>query len=319
MFSSEQTAVLEVIQAEFRAFWMKDAAAFEAFHLKEDVSLRWGFLAGGGPFIRRGWKEIGPRSLTHMQQLPRPVPEFADAPLSNLVLRVSSDIAWASFEKNHPPLPDLHGHGPNGVTHNLRILEKHHGKWLIAVSALLDSALGDDCVVRVGRDALILWKSPAGTQGLPADEHFIEISGRLRLRKHRINSRFDSVLDWALSQDDHFMPQATAIPFHLDSETGVPRIVWIIGDMGSALVFLEDRRTVDQRVAVASQAFGFSPAQRRLALALAQGVDLERYAADNSVSPNTARTHLKRMFEKTYVSSQLGLLRLLLSFSPPRR
>lgn len=318
MLSSEETEVLGVVLAENRAFWMKDAATFASFHLKEDVSLRWGYIRGGGFFLRKGWNEIGPRSLEHMERLPRPVPEFADAPLSNVTVRVSRDLAWVSYDKDHPTVPELRGHGPNGgLTHNLRVLERHHGIWLIAVSGLLDAALGDQCVVRVSRDGRILWKSRSAVERLRVDEHFIEVAGCLRLRMRRLNGRFHETIDWAASRDTHFMPSRGTVPFHLESDSGMPRIVWIVADMASAILFLEDRRPFDERIEIASRAFSLSAAQQQLALALCEGIDPSRYAKTHSVSPNTVRTHLKRVFEKTGVSSQVSLTRLLMSFSPP--
>ncbi len=311
--------VVAVILAENRAFWMKDAEAFERFHLKEEASIRWGYFQGGGFFIRRGWSQIGPRSLDHMRRLPRPAPEFADAPISNLVVRTSGGMAWATFDKSHPYVPELRGLGPNGnSTHNLRILERHDGKWLIAASGLLDAALGEECVVRLGGDGTILWKSMPAACKLGSDEHFVVSAGRLRLRQRALNARFSEMIAWAVAFDSQFMPRRGSLPLHLETETSVPRVVWISADLDSAIVFLEDRRPVDDRITIASQAFRFSPAQTRLALAVCRGGNLKHYAANASISTNTARTHLKRMFEKTGVASQISLARLLLSFSPPR-
>ncbi|WP_087691237.1 MULTISPECIES: hypothetical protein [unclassified Pandoraea] len=57
--------------------------------------------------------------------------------------------------------------------------------------------------------------------------------------------------------------------------------------------------------------FGLSPAEARLALALAEGTELTQYAMDAKVAINTARTQLRHVFDKTGCRRQADLLRLL--------
>ncbi|VVD98495.1 helix-turn-helix transcriptional regulator [Pandoraea anhela] len=57
--------------------------------------------------------------------------------------------------------------------------------------------------------------------------------------------------------------------------------------------------------------FGLSPAQARLAQALAEGRELTQYAQDANIAINTARTQLRHVFDKTGCRRQADLLRLL--------
>ncbi|WP_353191003.1 hypothetical protein [Pandoraea pnomenusa] len=57
--------------------------------------------------------------------------------------------------------------------------------------------------------------------------------------------------------------------------------------------------------------FGLSPAEARLAQALAEGRDLNQYALDANIAINTARTQLRHIFDKTGCRRQVDLLRLL--------
>ena len=57
--------------------------------------------------------------------------------------------------------------------------------------------------------------------------------------------------------------------------------------------------------------FGLSPAEARLAQALAAGRELTQYAQDANVAINTARTQLRHIFDKTGCRRQGDLLRLL--------
>jgi DNA-binding CsgD family transcriptional regulator len=59
--------------------------------------------------------------------------------------------------------------------------------------------------------------------------------------------------------------------------------------------------------------FGLSPGQMALAARIASGESLTDAAKTQQISINTARTHLKRIYDKTGVNSQTALVRLLLS------
>jgi DNA-binding CsgD family transcriptional regulator len=83
-------------------------------------------------------------------------------------------------------------------------------------------------------------------------------------------------------------------------------------------VILDDFRPLADRVEHAAQVFGLSPVQSRVALAVSDGKSLVEVAADFGISLNTARTHLRRIFEKTGVSNQPALVAALLSLTPPR-
>ena len=61
--------------------------------------------------------------------------------------------------------------------------------------------------------------------------------------------------------------------------------------------------------------FGLTPAEIRLSVALVNGKSVEEYAHGASISSNTARTHIKRIYSKTEVRRQGELIRLLLRSS----
>lgn len=318
MLSEAEQAVLAVIEADNRAFWMRDAAALrENRHHAQDMQF-WGYLQGGGLVLRRGWEDIGGRLLQHVEQFPDPVPELAEAPISNLTLRVTAEMAWATFEREYPFLSHTRGHAPSGLTYHLRILEKRDGRWLIVMSCILDERLGEEIAVRVAEGGRIVWTSALAAAQLREDEHFVVRHGELRLRDRRQNAQVQDMIRWAIGLDQRPMPQRGAVPVFLQRDTGQPRIAWVMADFGQALVLLDDPRPLRQRLEVAGRSFGLSPAQLEVALALAEGRPLKEFAAASGITLNTARTHLKRMFEKVDVSSQAGLVRALMSLSPPR-
>jgi DNA-binding CsgD family transcriptional regulator/PAS domain-containing protein len=65
--------------------------------------------------------------------------------------------------------------------------------------------------------------------------------------------------------------------------------------------------------------FGFTAAEARVALALLGGDSLERVADTLCISLHTARTHLRRLFDKTGTARQADLIRVLLGAHAPLR
>jgi DNA-binding CsgD family transcriptional regulator len=63
--------------------------------------------------------------------------------------------------------------------------------------------------------------------------------------------------------------------------------------------------------------FGLSPAQKQVAIYVAQGLPLNDISDRMKITANTARTHLNRIFEKTGVHNQPALVRVLLSAGAP--
>jgi DNA-binding CsgD family transcriptional regulator len=60
-----------------------------------------------------------------------------------------------------------------------------------------------------------------------------------------------------------------------------------------------------------------SPAQLEVARHIAQGQTLTQIAERLGITPNTARTHLDRIFDKTGVRTQPALVRMLLTVVSP--
>ena len=80
----------------------------------------------------------------------------------------------------------------------------------------------------------------------------------------------------------------------------------------AAAIFLSDPEresvTADE---ILRQFYGFTLAESRLATELLRQHSVAEAAAILEISQNTARTHLKRLFEKTNTRRQSELLRLL--------
>ena len=85
-------------------------------------------------------------------------------------------------------------------------------------------------------------------------------------------------------------------------------------DLGSVLVVAHElNRAQVPSPGVISSFFGLTPAEAKLAYEMAHGDGLVACARRLGITSNTARTHLKHVFEKTGTRRQAELLRLLLS------
>ncbi|MGE5506326.1 MAG: DNA-binding response regulator [Actinomycetota bacterium] len=88
-------------------------------------------------------------------------------------------------------------------------------------------------------------------------------------------------------------------------------------DEGAASAVLVFVREIDARSALPVEAlcelFGLTPSEARLAQALASGLDIRQAADAGGITVSTARTYLKRLFQKTDVNRQAELIRVLTS------
>lgn len=80
---------------------------------------------------------------------------------------------------------------------------------------------------------------------------------------------------------------------------------------GALIVSVDDEQRLASRLTAANLVYGLSDAQLRLAREIIAGRSLPAAAERLGISPNTARTHLSRIFDKTGVSNQAALVRCL--------
>src|SRR5262249_27152619 len=91
-----------------------------------------------------------------------------------------------------------------------------------------------------------------------------------------------------------------------------------LGDLGlrdaAAMVIIRDpAQPMEIPLAWIMDAYGLTPAEARVALAAASGATIPEAAHSLNISPNTVKTHLRRVFSKTSTSRQAELARLVAS------
>jgi hypothetical protein len=127
-YNKERAQILELIEAESKAFWDKDYNKWAACWAQEPYIRTMGWWKDGGVTVVKGWEERGPRTKQHMEQFPEPNPQ--NVRRENINIRILQDAAWVTFDQygkdNGEPLMDM-----PGLSRETRFLEKHNGKWKI--------------------------------------------------------------------------------------------------------------------------------------------------------------------------------------------
>ena len=315
----DRSDILKLIEAETAAFWAKDYDAWARCWVQQPHVRRWGWwAAGGGMTVRDGWEQQADRMQALMAANPKPNRSAAEVRRQRLMIRVSGQIAWVTFDQHAPATGD--GMDISGLTHELRVLEKEQGKWKIAGLFFLQRSLDylEAPSVRVDENSRVLWLNDAAEREL-SNSHSIGITaGRLRATDRTANQRLRAAIRWAATLDEGLYPTKGVLPIVLDGGYQTPAtLCWVIAESGIVLVTLNDRGMIEKALNSASLIYGITAAQRRLAHRLSAGDDVVSAADTLGISVNTARTHLRRMYERTGVRNQSTLVRVLLSVSPP--
>lgn len=323
----ETEKIINAIVDECEAFYNRDFERWSGFWLHHEGTHRLGTLAGGFVDYKKGWIVHGRTMAQIMHDFPEP--NFTAGPLvrrENMIVRVCGDMAWASFDQYTPrtddPLVNV------GLSYQVRVLEKHDNRWLFVFAAHGDTQLeyfAFPCV-RVDRHGGIEWMNAAAKDGLPHHPILVNSAGKLRARngehEKSLRKTIGEVADLtaidirrSVSED---AGNRAAIPLVLeDDHDDKFHVVWVTWSDGMIVVSFDDQEAIDHRLALAQSIYGLSETQTKLAALVVDGVDLGLAAERLGVSLNTVRTHLRRIFEKTKVHSQIALVRVILSTSSP--
>lgn len=315
----EKAAILRLIEEETTAFWNKDLAAWAQCWVHEPYIRRWGWWgARGGITLRDGWDQQIERMRALMAANPVRNQSAALVRRERLVVRIAGEMAWVTFDQHAPETGD--GMDIAGLSHEIRILEKHGGAWKIAGLFFLQMSLDyrEAAIVRVDERARVLWINPAAEAELASSEVIKVKGGRLRALDQTADRRLQAAIRWAAHLGDGLYAARGALPIVLDGGHGAAaNVCWVIGESGLVLVSMNNQAMAAERLTAAALVYGITPAQMRVARLIVDGHDMVAVAKHLGVSINTARTHLQRMYDRTGVRTQAALVRALLSVSQP--
>lgn len=313
---AERASILAVIEAETEAYLQRDFDVWEkCWH--------------DGPEIRRIHSHVGTgvtvvagaEIRTQMRHMLAgdgewEVPETLKRENMNIVL--SPEMAWVSYDQTGDvtSLPkEL-----SGIYHELKILHKVDGAWKIAciVGTQLRTSQSTTPQIEVTEDAHILWMNDLAEKRLPDHPMLNQRAGRLQTTKADVMDDLLAALRWlALVKERHTIcvgGEAVTRTIALgQDDTGLAHICWTVLRDGKLLVTFDDDERLIRQLEGAAKVFGLSRAQAKLVDQLFQGKDIATAAQTLGVSPNTAKTHLQRIYDKTGVRAQPALVRLLLN------
>ncbi len=126
-------------------------------------------------------------------------------------------------------------------------------------------------------------------------------------------------------QANALLPAQSSGVFHLQRPSGLRPFSLLIAPLNqdishnnyhepAVLIFITDpEQRMESMEAVLQRLYTLTPAEARLAAILVQGKSIATAAVELHITQNTARTHLKHIFEKTGARRQSDLVQLLLN------
>ena len=318
--------IMALIEHECLVFLSRDFDAWSDCLLHDASTVRLGACMGGIMDYTIGWEAHREGMLRFFERFPKPNPEAASQfRRTNWTFRIGTDMAWVSFDQYGPrcedPLVTV------GLSHQIRVLEKHEGQWKIAMLGHGDTSLEyfEYPAIRIDKDQTILWMNDAAREALTDHPALIKSGPSLRCRypidREPLSNAISMLADLTVMDVRPSIgraPGAMTRPVLLGGESGEGmHIVWVSIEDKMLLVKFSDKQSAERHMESAADLFDLSPAQSRLACLLLEGLDTPSAANQLGISLNTAKTHLQRLFDKTGVRSQPALVSVLLGASPP--
>lgn len=324
--TEDQQAILELIERETTTFLCRDFEAWADCWIHDEGVRRLGALMGGLMDYQEGWVTGSDSVRNIFEKFPIPNPAAAQTiRRSNISIRVSGEMAWASFdqygERSDDPLVTV------GLSHQIRIVEKQHARWRISMAGHGDTGLAyfDFPAIRIDEACRIEWMNTAAREELGTHPALTKSGAYLRGRygadDKRLRRTVKEVSGLTIMERRPSLPQPRgriADPVVLTGGSADGQyIAWVSAPDGMLLVTFRDRKNERTRLSEAADLFRLSPAQSRVAELVLEGRNVQQIAEKLDVSASTAKTHLSRVFDKTGARNQPALVAKLLGVSPP--
>lgn len=308
--------IWQTLITENAAWWTRDFDAYAACFLHSPSFRFHAWVREEGMTIRTGWDAFAKRTREDIIRDPIPNPYFAfENTIENRNITVVGDMAWCSYNLVYQTA-DLPGFRGPGREDDVRVFERHNGKWLTAFYGFFNLNFGqtDAPLWEIDVNGIIIWQNPAAKIYLASDCDALMRAGRLRLRDQHADQKLSEAISTIIGLDYGFLSRRRSIPVVVDAGYDLPATVWwVIAENGKLTVSFNDQPLLLARLDTASKAFALSPAQHRLTSALVEGMQLADAAEREGVSLSTAKTQLQRVFDKVGVRTQPALVRALLA------
>lgn len=315
--ADDDTAIAAVIDAETQAFVNRNFEDWAACWVQSERTTEVRIKASTGLEVVSGWDAIAASTRHALENGSNcGMVRFRN---DGYQIMVEGPIAWAVYNQWSED-----AEGTAWEKFETRILEHGEDGWKIVYSSFVE--LRGEGIVRdalsVDAHGHVIWASPEVTEKLRHHPILTISAGRVRARRRD----WDHVLQKAIAQAGRYheffdlvqFTQETGGPFRYpavlgETDEGGVAVVQVSVRDGTTYLQFDSDGALDRRLSVAQAVFGLSDGQLRVARHIANGAGLKSTAEALGISVNTARTHLSRLYEKTGVSSQTALVKLLLS------
>lgn len=315
----ERDAIIGRIEEEMRAFWEKDWDAWTECWVHEPYVRREGWWSLGGITHVVGWDTIRERMKARFDENPLPNRTAQEFHMSNMSLRIGTEIAWITYDLRAPDTGEPEMDMP-GLTRETKILEKHDGNWLLVYVGYLHQSVEqvDHPLIEVDGSGRVLWSNDHAARELENESALKIAGGRICASNRSDTKRLREVLGWAASLSGLIDAQSGAVPIILTSyEKHEHQLCWVMANSGRIYVAINNEDLTEQRLAAAAVIHGLTPAQVRLAREIVSGRDLPSAAKELGVTSATLRTQLQRIYDKVGIRTQPALVRILMSSTAP--
>jgi len=317
--TAEYDAIRSVLEGDISSYLARDRDTWEQCWVTDDRFRS--FMECGTMQIARSYDAFRQSVFEAMDAEPAPVD--AQVRLDNLEIALRGDWATATFEEIVASASNPHA-APS-FSHNFRLLEKSGGRWRILFHGCWAEPLRDTetPALEVSADGQVTWLNPAARERLRTFKALTISHGRLRASKPSWDEGLRNAIAGAhqLTGFGKFNPAASEsdgevrFPVVLgESDEGALLLCWVKVADGRVYILFGADRDLSRQIEIARAIYGLSQAQTGMIEHIANGLDVSDAARALGITKNTARTHLRRVYEKVGVNSQIELLRLLISF-----
>lgn len=317
--SLDAQAIRAVIERDLVAYLAKDIEGIAANYVQSPRMISIMQILGGGLIRSWGFDAFRAKIEQGLDTSPGPSPTTYEIDVTRL--EISRDTAWVFFDQK------LFNSGdptdPPSFSHNVRFLEKHDGNWKILFHGVFEpeTQSSDAPLIEVDGDARVISMNSAAEAEIGAFPGLTISHGILRATRpawdktlRRAISQASGLTVYSVLHRDLGRGQRPQFPVVLGEDEDGERLVCLVSVTDFAVtVGFGDTEALERRLRMARIVYGLSGAQLALAREIASGHDLATAADRMGIAVNTARTHLRRMFDKTDARSQTALLRMILS------
>ena len=272
--------------------------------------------------VARSYQEFRQNVFEAMDGEPEPVE--AEVRFENLEIETSGNLAWTTYEEvvastSNPLATPSH-------SHNFRLLENTDGQWRILFHGCWAEPLRDTGTpaIEVSEDGQVVWLNEAAQSELKSFRGLTISNGKLRASKPSWNAELQEAISGAhnLTGFGEYNRAKSAgggevsFPVVLgERDDGALLLCRVKVADGRVYILFGGNRGLSKQVEVVQAIYGLSRSQTGIIEQITKGMDLAEAADALGVTKNTARTHLRRVYEKVGVNSQIELLRLIVGFA----